>query len=531
MSSSGLGRGSSTRTVRKIEAPRPLKTANSAVSNESKKHAPSSLVLPSKAIDSAEKLLLLMDAVVSGILSTDELSLKPENKSLLTANIVILCENLKKFGPQLEGSLYRGQLDRAFHTFREGMVRNNLEFEARVHLLDILELRECNWLLRRNSKTLVVKNCIPPSDEDSSTIKLSTHQSESTTHLGADEVIKSSGKYRDKPSKSSKNYCKEEIIIRNADSGKVMGIKGRRVHMIEQLSDTIISFQKVQPTFKERLVQITGPNDEKISYATQLIEDTIRNNASPVRELGGSESSFSSDEFCEKQVPEDDNLANWSLSSNACQYKHKVTYNDCVLTITGNDYNYVTLAKEVLDDYFLKLSTKYSESDDLARAADDYLENDVFFEPSVHVDETIQDLAMHFGAGDVKIEEEEEEDELLEQLHKELNGIEIEPESSPVNEIISISDSLDENDDTGSSSTDINFPRYVYTKEFLLECRTKPICQREPENFDRVRERFPKLMKTNLRRSSSSPSKGDNNIRRSSSSPTQSDNNNQNETL
>ncbi|XP_065219071.1 uncharacterized protein mxt isoform X3 [Planococcus citri] len=479
MSSSGLGRGSSTRTVRKIEAPRPLKTANSAVSNESKKHAPSSLVLPSKAIDSAEKLLLLMDAVVSGILSTDELSLKPENKSLLTANIVILCENLKKFGPQLEGSLYRGQLDRAFHTFREGMVRNNLEFEARVHLLDILELRECNWLLRRNSKTLVVKNCIPPSDEDSSTIKLSTHQSESTTHLGADEVIKSS----------------------------------------------------VQPTFKERLVQITGPNDEKISYATQLIEDTIRNNASPVRELGGSESSFSSDEFCEKQVPEDDNLANWSLSSNACQYKHKVTYNDCVLTITGNDYNYVTLAKEVLDDYFLKLSTKYSESDDLARAADDYLENDVFFEPSVHVDETIQDLAMHFGAGDVKIEEEEEEDELLEQLHKELNGIEIEPESSPVNEIISISDSLDENDDTGSSSTDINFPRYVYTKEFLLECRTKPICQREPENFDRVRERFPKLMKTNLRRSSSSPSKGDNNIRRSSSSPTQSDNNNQNETL
>uniref|UniRef100_A0A2M4C5X9 Putative secreted protein n=1 Tax=Anopheles marajoara TaxID=58244 RepID=A0A2M4C5X9_9DIPT len=34
---------------------------------------------------------------------------------------------------------------------------------------------------------------------------------------------------------------------------------------------------------KERLVQITGPNEEKINYAKQLIEDTIRRNASPVR--------------------------------------------------------------------------------------------------------------------------------------------------------------------------------------------------------------------------------------------------------
>lgn len=57
---------------------------------------------------SAEKLLLLMDAVVTGVLSDDELSLKAENKSLLTANIITLCENLKIFGPQLEESMYRG---------------------------------------------------------------------------------------------------------------------------------------------------------------------------------------------------------------------------------------------------------------------------------------------------------------------------------------------------------------------------------------------------------------------------------------
>lgn len=49
-----------------------------------------------------------MDAVVTGILSDDEQSLKPENKALLTANIVSLCENLKIYGPQLENTKYQG---------------------------------------------------------------------------------------------------------------------------------------------------------------------------------------------------------------------------------------------------------------------------------------------------------------------------------------------------------------------------------------------------------------------------------------
>ena len=52
MSFLGIGRGSSTRTVRKIEAPRPLKTVNVVASNEAKKQPLSSLVLPAKAIDS-----------------------------------------------------------------------------------------------------------------------------------------------------------------------------------------------------------------------------------------------------------------------------------------------------------------------------------------------------------------------------------------------------------------------------------------------------------------------------------------------
>ena len=72
------------------------------------------------------------------------------------------------------------------------------------------------------------------------------------------------------------------MVIRNADSGKVMGLKGRRVHMIEQLTETVVSFQRVVPGARERLVQITGPANENIVQAKLLIEETIRRNQSPI---------------------------------------------------------------------------------------------------------------------------------------------------------------------------------------------------------------------------------------------------------
>lgn len=52
----------------------------------------------------------------------------------------------------------------------------------------------------------------------------------------------------------------------------------------------------VNPGAKERLVQITGPAEESINYAKLLIEDTIKRNASPIREASqeGSCSSLAS---------------------------------------------------------------------------------------------------------------------------------------------------------------------------------------------------------------------------------------------
>ncbi|CAD5207933.1 unnamed protein product [Bursaphelenchus okinawaensis] len=76
---------------------------------------------------------------------------------------------------------------------------------------------------------------------------------------------------------------REEITIKNADSGKIMGVKGRRVAVVEELSKTVISFQKVDHNSKYRILAISGCTSESIQHAKRLIEDTIRRNVSPNR--------------------------------------------------------------------------------------------------------------------------------------------------------------------------------------------------------------------------------------------------------
>lgn len=62
-----------------------------------------------------------------------------------------------------------------------------------------------------------------------------------------------------------------------------MGVKGRRVALVEELSHTIISFQKVEPNNKERTLTITGSSKDSIQKAKKLIEETIQRNISPIR--------------------------------------------------------------------------------------------------------------------------------------------------------------------------------------------------------------------------------------------------------
>lgn len=93
-----------------------------------------------------------------------------------------------------------------------------------------------------------------------------------------------SGQIFNSDTKSSRiiaNQLREEITIRNSDSGKVMGVKGRRVALIEEISKTVISFQKVDPKCKERQLTIVADEKEAIDCAKKLIAKTIERNVSP----------------------------------------------------------------------------------------------------------------------------------------------------------------------------------------------------------------------------------------------------------
>uniref|UniRef100_A0A1B6C226 K Homology domain-containing protein n=2 Tax=Clastoptera arizonana TaxID=38151 RepID=A0A1B6C226_9HEMI len=297
MSVTGIQRSSSTRSVKKLEKPRPLKISGIQTrisSIETSPHLP---------ISSWDDIMQIVDTVSQSIANQNF-------DGALHYNIVNMNSHLKIHGQQLE-SVYKDQLDRAFVIFRNGCGKERLNFISRVLLLELIELRANQWYPCDQTQSYYQMKMATPDVEPLPTtpdalssgvglINLTATSPTNTTVLNIGEVLKPSGKYPRPTKVPGKNYCKDEVVIRNSDSGKVMGIKGRRVHLIEELSETIISFQRVNPGAKERLVQITGPSEEKITHARQLIKDTIVRNASPVREIvenermGGSSSSLNS---------------------------------------------------------------------------------------------------------------------------------------------------------------------------------------------------------------------------------------------
>ncbi|KAF2882415.1 hypothetical protein ILUMI_23785 [Ignelater luminosus] len=286
-------------------------------------------------------------------------------------SIINLCQHLKVYGAYLE-LLFEDQLNRAFIVFRNSSQDDErLDYLSRLHLLELIELRAKGWkgtdmmnqYYRKKANQCVQ---IEASESTSSLTESMTSATSAPPLLAPGEIIKPSGKFSKPTRIPGKNYCKDEVVIRNADSGKVMGIKGRRVHMIEELSETIISFQRVNPGAKERLVQITGANEESINHAKQLIEDTIRRNASPVREHGiavggpltGSSSSVNSSASEDSALPHSARASRTlihSLSTNDAsigEFKYTVVVGGCTIKITGDNLDLVRTSKLVLDEYF-----------------------------------------------------------------------------------------------------------------------------------------------------------------------------------
>ncbi|XP_053667210.1 eukaryotic translation initiation factor 4E-binding protein Mextli [Anopheles marshallii] len=253
------------RAVKNLEPPRPLKSTL----KQSHVH------LPVYEVQSIEELITLTENVAASL----------ANGCNNADGVNALLANLRLHGPQLE-NVSKDTLDRALVIFRNASQDERLNIMTRLNLLQLIELRAKSWQVSDGANTYYkhkATNVEPDILADPNLLGSSPPMGQAVPALAPGELIRTSGKFP-KPTKiPGKTYCKDEIVIRNADSGKVMGIKGRRVHMIEELSETVISFQRVATGAKERLVQITGPNEEKINYAKQLIEDTIRRNASPVR--------------------------------------------------------------------------------------------------------------------------------------------------------------------------------------------------------------------------------------------------------
>ncbi|KAK3863599.1 hypothetical protein Pcinc_030644 [Petrolisthes cinctipes] len=368
------------------------------------------------------KICTLGDQSMESVLSEMDLVAQYLNSSTCDRSvypaIVALCENLKMFGPQLE-NVYKDQLDRCYISLRNGCRDDRLTLAARYRLLEVIELRAMHWQPNENLINYYKQKLVQIEAEEAALddhnsdtsgqstpgvlltptgtnphqqqyppltlyqTNISTPQTPQTPQqvpshpptpsiLGPGEIIRSSGKFAKPTRIPGKNYCKDEVVIRNADSGKVMGIKGRRVHMIEELSETIISFQRVAPGARERLVQITGPAEENINQAKHLIEETIRRNASPVRgdergsiftTLGGSSSSISSHTSDETLQGSKRNTLVHSHHHHQSvgggvgeeslgEYRYTVTRGQHALRITGNNLHLVRTAKLVLDEFF-----------------------------------------------------------------------------------------------------------------------------------------------------------------------------------
>uniref|UniRef100_A0A6V7JAD1 Uncharacterized protein n=1 Tax=Bracon brevicornis TaxID=1563983 RepID=A0A6V7JAD1_9HYME len=198
------------RPVKKLEKPRPPKLTQRHSTIDGR-------------ITTADDLVSLINNVVSHLTN----GFHDPN---LQANIVQMCNALKRCAPQLEAT-QKDQLDRAFVAIRNGSRDERLDVTTRVHLLELIELRSKQWRHKDTLDAYYNKKCSNYEENDGYNVietpttpiggnfgLLSSGQAPSV--LAAGEVIKNSGKFAKPTRIPGKNYCKDEVVIRNSDSGK-----------------------------------------------------------------------------------------------------------------------------------------------------------------------------------------------------------------------------------------------------------------------------------------------------------------------
>ncbi|XP_076632676.1 eukaryotic translation initiation factor mextil isoform X2 [Colletes latitarsis] len=460
------------RTIKKVEKPRPLKL--------NQRHS-----TVDGRITTVEDIVSLIDNVAMQLTNGF-------HDRTLQMNVVTMCNHLKLYAHQLE-AIYKDQLDRAFVAIRNGSQDEKLDLTTRVHLLELIELRAKQW--RHNDSMDVYytqklshldnAEVIPDTPTNALSSPLAAMTSPTVAPiLGPGEVIKNSGKFVKPTRIPGKNYCKDEVVIRNSDSGKVMGIKGRRVHMIEELSQTIISFQRVNPGAKERLVQITGTSEDKIHYAKDLIKDTIQRNASPVRleqgggekgAMGGSSSSLNSsasDESNRLQHQQQNSRVRsllHSFSTNDAsigEYKYTVTVGNQSLKITGCNLDLVRTAKLVLDEYFLGDTENFTSGIEYFNFEEEspYSVSSCNTQKTLLTPSNTNEIGRELNMDSAATSESEE-------TYKPRIISEINPSTQEVPEVREL------------------------TYEFLLLCSTGPYAKRPPADWARIQKECPNIVR------------------------------------
>ncbi|GFU25171.1 eukaryotic translation initiation factor 4E-binding protein Mextli [Trichonephila clavipes] len=527
----------SAKTVRNIreplKKPRPLKS----VPSETKFHIPD----PKDTVIQKTREEILADLEILNVsisnCSFDEIT---------TMDIARMCTILKKRGEELD-SFHKEAVDRYFCTLRNACREERLDMISRIKLLETIELRARGWKRNENINNYFNMKIIELEQKGTTTLNFSgitsptipyplpnqNLNSPTGVQLAPGEILRSSGKF-EKPTKiAGKNYFKDEIVIRNSDSGKV------------------------NPGARDRLVQITGPHEEAIGHAKLLVEDTIRRNASPVRDnadlsgfdnstdtdFGNSFSSVDNQSFMKKSLQHSYSMGDASLR----EYSVSLQVGQDMLTLTGTNADLLKTARLVLKEFFtgqseilekqhenlnIQLSSENNNQRFDLRKQSSFKNNMNNFSSSWKNNHFQRESVSPFSSSDDEIGKEEKmkglermksvpdklSPDFLSTAEEFKNQNSMSSESSVEFGKYMRSSSLpnenlqsfntfpkiepSQNDDVFSplmSPSDVDTPpipppSYTYSREFLLNCAKSPFSHNQPPDYVRIHQNFREII-------------------------------------
>ncbi|CAJ0571253.1 unnamed protein product, partial [Mesorhabditis spiculigera] len=331
-----------------------------------------------------------------------------------------LCQQLKQHGATLEQT-HKGELNKVFVSLRQACCRDHgqLGTPCRLKIMELVELRAMHWrsnlahsqyyvnrpeqaestgsfgssspmpMQFQQAPTFSPSLFLPEMQQSQShttspyflipaaggfvnpllpgllqqPLFASALQNHQNAAAAAAAEVLLRNKQLKKPAVTKPMQLRHEMVIRNADSGKIMGVKGRRVALVEQITNTVISFQKVDPKARERTLTITASTTDAIEHAKQLVEDTIRRNTSPVRPeaaallgmgIGNSISTGSPSGGDDESSEDEEEGGQQDISIETTQ--------DGVLKLCCSDPQVLQAAQEALSEY-LRMRTRPSNEE------------------------------------------------------------------------------------------------------------------------------------------------------------------------